>query len=204
MSYSWLGCVAAQMHHGAITIVQDLQIPPEELTQRLQSSDREVFSQLFDSLHEPLLRYARRFTRDDATAYDLLQDVFVTLWERRQTLSIKTSIQAMLYTMVRNRALNMKRRDKWFDRESSVDDTEATDSAAAPDDVMEAAGLAKRLKVWIGEMPARRAEAFMLSRYHGLSHREIGNIMGVSERTVDTHILLALRELRARMEKLDA
>ncbi len=184
--------------------MQDLQVSPDELTRRLQSSDREAFSQLFDSLHVPLVRYARRFTVDDATAYDLLQDVFVTLWERRRTLSIKSSIQAMLYTMIRNRALNLKRRDKWYDREASVSDAEATDSTAPPDDVLEAVGLANRLKVWIGQMPERRAEAFMLSRYHGLSHREIGTIMGVSERTVDTHILLALRELRARMDKLDA
>ena len=62
--------------------------------------------------------------------------------------------------------------------------------------------LQRSIHGWIQELPPRRAEAFALSRYNGFSHDEIATIMGVSKRTVETHILLALRELRARLDAL--
>ena len=57
-------------------------------------------------------------------------------------------------------------------------------------------------KQWIKELPPRRAEAFVLSRFHAMTNREIGEIMGLSKRTVDTHIVHALRHLRRRYDHL--
>ena len=62
--------------------------------------------------------------------------------------------------------------------------------------------LEEHLKQFIEELPPRRKEAFMLSRYDGLSHREIAVRMKLTPRTVNTHIVLALRYLRSRVEAL--
>ena len=83
--------------------------------------------------------------------------------------------------------------------ETVRDHQETTPTGA---DLLAAEDLRKHIRRWIDALPARRAEAFVLSRDHGLKHHEIAAIMEVSERTVDTHILLALRDLRGRLDAL--
>ena len=62
--------------------------------------------------------------------------------------------------------------------------------------------LDERLRMFIEQMPDRRREAFMLSRYEGLSHEEIAQVMKLTPRTVNTHIVLALKDLRNRLGAL--
>lgn len=166
----------------------------------MMDSDQAAYAALFRVLHTPLLRYARRFVHDDASAYDVLQDVFMKLWDRRTTLDPNGSIEALMYTMVRNRALNVLRREG---READLE-TVADQQTPAVDDLHESVAsedLASRIRRWIQELPKRRQEAFVLSRFHGLSHKEISAIMGVSLKTIDTHILLALKFLRGRLDR---
>ena len=174
-----------------------------ELSRRLRQSDHAAYAMIFRQLHVPLVRYARRITGDEAAAYDVLQDVFMKLWEDREMLTVQVSLKAMLYTMVRNRALNSLRRHKWIARDTTAEEVQDRLRAEASGDaVLAAEDLRHHLNRWIGALPERRAEAFVLSWYHDLKHREIAEIMGVSERTVDTHILLALRDLRSRLDAL--
>ena len=176
-----------------------------ELSRRLRHSDRAAFAELFRHLHTPLVRYALRITGDEAAAYDVLQDVFMKLWEDCETLTVKVSLKAMLYTMVRNRALNSLRRKKWIATDAAVEEArDRQEAAPAGDDLLAARDLRRHLQTWIDMLPERRAEAFVLSRQHGLKHSEIAAIMQVSERTVDTHILLALKDLRRRWDALES
>jgi RNA polymerase sigma-70 factor (ECF subfamily) len=162
--------------------------------------DREKFAELFDRFFTPLVRYARGITQDEDSAKDVVHDVFLKLWEKRGTIRAKASVTAMLYTMVRNRSLNTLRSMNRINREVSASDAAgAVDEREHEGDVR----LGHRALQWIDELPARRREAFMLSRFHDLTHAEIARIMDVSERTVNTHILLALRSLRERLEEFE-
>ena len=78
-------------------------------SERLQSSDQRAFSELFEAMHVALLRYAWRFTSDQEAARDIVQDAFLKLWQIRAKVDPKRSLKALLYTMVRNLALNHKR-----------------------------------------------------------------------------------------------
>ena len=174
-----------------------------DLSRRLRHSDRTAYAEVFRRFHAPLVRYAQRITSDDEAAYDVLQDVFMKLWEDRKTLTVKASLQAMLYTMVRNRALNSLRRNKWTATTVSVEDArDRYEAVLSGDEALLAEDLRRHIQRGIDALPERRAEAFVLSRYHGLKNGEIANIMGVSKRTVDTHILLALKDLRKRLDAL--
>ena len=135
-------------------------------------------------------------------AEDVVQDVFLTLWRERERLAGGEALQSLLYTMVRNRSLNATRRRRWHGDAAAA--AEPASDAPAADLALDADGLRRRLHAWIDRLPPRRGEAFSLSRFHGLRHAEIAAVMGLSERTVNTHILLALRELRGRLDALDA
>lgn len=173
-----------------------------DLCRRLRASDRDAYASVFRALHVELLRYAWRFTRDEHAARDVVQDVFLKLWRVRETLTPERSLKALLYTMTRNLALNHNRA-----RQSHAEPTEDTSAWAGerPDEAesLDAALLDAHLQIWIAALPDRRREAFLLSRYQGLSHAEIAHVMGLTPRTVNTHIVLALKDLRARLSALE-
>ncbi|NNF57724.1 MAG: RNA polymerase sigma-70 factor [Rhodothermaceae bacterium] len=176
------------------------------LAAHVRLNDPAALTQVYRVHQAPLVRYAHRLTGSIETAHDVVQDVFVKLWEQRETLIVELSLQALLYTMTRNRALNQNRRRTRIAPDVEVEDAhhQATHSAdpVAPDAVLQARELGRYLRRWIGELPPRRAEAFALSRFDGLSHAEIATVMGLSIRTVDTHIVHALRDLRHRLDAL--
>ena len=171
-------------------------------SERLQSSDQRAYSELFEAMHVVLLRYAWRFTNDQEAARDIVQDAFLKLWQIRANVDPKRSLKALLYTMVRNLALNYKRAAQ---HTSGVfPEHDLHDRAPTADQQLEASILGDRLRLYIDQMPQRRREAFMLSRFEGLSHEEIAQVMHLTPRTVNTHIVLALKDLRNRLGVLQA
>ncbi len=183
----------------------DLPPPPAV---RLHLAEPGALAETYRTHQDRLVRYARSLTGDTASAYDVVQDVFVKLWEQRDALTVEVSLQALLYTMTRNRALNLNRRRARVDAGAAVDDLDGSalggDGTPAPDAALHAAELGRHLRRWIDALPPRRREAFRLSRFHELSHAEIATVMGLSVRTVDTHIVHALRDLRLRLDALNA
>lgn len=177
-------------------------IPDEQFTAwglGLKSSDRSAYTALFDATYDALYGFARYIVRDEEAAHDILQDVFLKLWQVRDTIDASRSLRALMYQMVRNYALNHERRKK----------THATDSLdqalaepaidATTEEDIDAQALQERLHAWIAQMPDRRREAFVLSRFEGLSHEEIARVMELTPRTVNNHIVLALQDLRGRL-----
>lgn len=168
------------------------------LVSRLRDGDRGAFGTVFRALHGDLVRYGRRFADTEAETEDAVQEAFLTLWRRRETLDPGRSVRALLYTAVRNRLLNQRR-----DVARRADLHQTMDPRAAPDtpeETAHAALLGVRLREWLGELPDRQREAFGLSRFSGLSHAEIADVMGLAPKTVENHVGRALRHLRDRLQ----
>ena len=166
------------------------------LVPRLRVGDRAAFGEAFRALHGDLVRYGRRFA-DAAEAEDAVQEAFVAVWRRREALDPARSVRALLYTAVRNRLLN-QRRDAA--RRADLDATMTEpDRPAPPDAEVDAALLGERIRGWLGELPERQREAFALSRFDGLSHAEIADVMGLAPKTVENHVGRALAFLRDRL-----
>lgn len=172
-------------------------------TRRLRDADRQAYGEVFQTLHEPLLRYAWRHTHDAEAARDVVQDAFMKLWQVRDTLDPGASLRGLLYTMVRNRALNYNRDHANRQTPLELTDVPQAPSTIGPGDTLDADRLQEKLRHWIDDLPARRREAFRLSRFEGLSHDEIANVMGLSPSTVNRHIVLALQTLRDRLRTFD-
>lgn len=180
------------------TIVPTSKEEVQEWGKRIRNSDTDAYKKLFRYAQKPLLRYAQGFVGNE-DSYDILQNVFIKLWDRREKLRSDKSIESLLYTMVRNACLNMLRKTKM-----EVLDQEISESLSlvGAHEELEASELGSQIRQWISELPIRRKEAFILSRMHGLSHKEIGTIMGLSEKTVNAHILLVLQTLRKKLDAL--
>ena len=168
----------------------------ETWSRRIRASDRDAYTDLFDTMQAPRLRYAPRLTNEE-TAYDVVQNAFVSLWQMRASIDPDRSLKSLLYTLGRNEALNQRRAmDRRRDRHSEY----SPSGSPLPPENVEAEALQARLQQWIDDLPERQREAFRLSRFGGLSHDEIADVMNIKPRTVTNHVTKALQTLRDRLD----
>ena len=169
---------------------------------RHHSSNGRAYAELFEAMYEPLFRYVRSITDTPDAARDVTQDVFIRLWEVRDSLTPEQSLEAYLYRIARNRAYNHERNQRTrTEKEETVRDRTPAQPAppTRPDTQTDAQQLEDRLWRWIGELTERQREALVLSRFDGLSHDEVADVMDISPRTVNNHIVRALKHLRGRL-----
>jgi RNA polymerase sigma-70 factor (ECF subfamily) len=176
--------------------------PFDEWCRRLKASDRAAYTELFDAMYEPVFRYVRSITQSREAAQDVAQDAFIRLWEVRESLNPDQSLEAYLYRIARNRAYNHERnRRTRTEKEDAVRDQTPAQPASPtrPDTQADADRFEDRLWRWIGELTERQREALVLTRFDGLSHDEAADVMDISSRTVNNHIVRALKHLRDRV-----
>ena len=174
-----------------------------EYARRIKASDRDAFADLFRQLREPLIRYVLHIVRDDMIAHDLIQDSFVSLWKLRESLDPSKSLKAYMYQIARNRAMRHLRDERTHESKHEIIRQQSSKEIPVeewPDASIESASLQKKLKMWLASLPERQREALELSRYQGLSHKEIADVMDISPRTVNTHITLAIKNLQRNIQ----
>jgi len=171
--------------------------------ERLCRSESGAFDEVFRFTYDPLVRYAKGLVGDTDTAHDLVQETFLKLWEVRATLDPSRSLKALLYRMVRNLAFNRRRDLNNREAKHALIQAETPPPIGLPDRHMDAHLLRGKLREWIGTLPERQKEALLLSRYEGLSHEEIALVMEVSPRTVNNHVVKALKYIRSQLQALE-
>lgn len=171
--------------------------------QRLQKSDEKALDELFEHTFENYVKFAWRYTKDKASAVDIVQEAFIKLWQIREDLDPNRSLKTYIYRMVRNKALNYLR-DK-PDYDVSVYDIQLADQGA--NDLLDnddSSVLSDKFSEWIDTLPSQQQRAFELSRYDGLTHKEIAEVMDIAPRTVNNHIVSALNTLKQLYERYKA
>lgn len=172
-----------------------------KLAVRIRRSDRKAFDELFQLLYPGLIRFAQSYTRDKATAYDVVQDAFVNLWQRREQIDGQQSLRSYIFTSVKNRSLNVIRKNSALTFDSDLTDEQQSENSIIPFEETSKNDLSELFSKWISLLPDRQREAFELSRYDGLDHEEIAEVMDLSPKTVNNHIVLALRTLKERYQQ---
>ena len=132
------------------------------------------------------------------TAKDIVHNVFVNLWEKRDQLDASTSFKSYLFTAVHNRSLNYIRDQKKFDKNEFVPETnEAINYESA--DSLETTELQKKINNAIDSLPEKCREIFLLNRFEELKYQEIADKLNISIKTVETQMSKALKTLREKL-----
>jgi RNA polymerase sigma-70 factor (ECF subfamily) len=168
------------------------------LLERLRQGDAAAFDAIFRAWYGPLVGTAERMLRDRAVAEELVQDVMLELWRRRESLAPEGSPQAYLFQATRNRVLNHLRHRRIEER--SEPELRVESAPESPPD----AGLGEQelevaIHAAVRALPDRCREVFELSRVHGLRYAEIATALGISVKTVEAQMGKALRLLRERL-----
>jgi RNA polymerase sigma-70 factor (ECF subfamily) len=170
---------------------------------RLRAGDERALEALVRAHYNELCVFAARMTGQRSTAEELVQEVFLRIWRRREQLALTGSIVSYLYASARNGALNElgreRRRQRWYDRVKHGIDAPLGGSAPEADEGTRASELELAIERAIASLPPRCREAYLLRRQHGMSHAEIGRVMQTTPKTVEVQIGKALRVLRKRL-----
>jgi RNA polymerase sigma-70 factor (ECF subfamily) len=165
------------------------------LSQTIAILSENEFESLFKLYFKPLCGFSKGFVYDADAAHEIVQNVFVNLWQKRDALDLNQSIKSYLYTSVRNRSLNYLRDHKKF--RSSILDDELSHYEASPSAFsIEQDDLQALIDQSIASLPEKCREVFELSRFEGLKYQEIADKLQISIKTVENQMGKALKVLR--------
>jgi RNA polymerase sigma-70 factor (ECF subfamily) len=173
-------------------------VDERELLERIRQGDEGAFAAVFRAHYRPLVGMAEAMLRSRAVAEEVVQDVMLELWRRREGLPIQESLRAYLFRATRNRALNHLRHGR-VERLSEPHVAGASAAPATAPATLVEEEIDVALREAVAALPDRCREVFELSRVHGLRYAEIAGALGISVKTVEAQMGKALRTLRARL-----
>jgi RNA polymerase sigma-70 factor (ECF subfamily) len=164
------------------------------VTDPAEADERAAFETNFRSHYQALVGFGARYTGSVATAEEVVQEVFLSLWRQRATMPPADKLGSYLYRAVHNRALNVVRHERVI-RIRNSEFVEPPQSAAADERLLREE--AERLiQAAVDRLPDRCRLIFILSREQKLTYAQIAEVAGVSIKTVETQMGRALRSLR--------
>jgi RNA polymerase sigma-70 factor (ECF subfamily) len=159
-----------------------------------RSGDSNAFSYLFKKYYQPLVRFAGRFLQDNQQANQIVQNVFVDLWVKREQLEIRSSFKSYLYQMTRNQTLNhLKKEAKTVSLEKVSNVPESANKN--PDNILVEKEFYIAVHKAIEKLPAKCRQVYVMKRYDQLTSEEVGRILNISVNTVKTQMKRALKSL---------
>jgi RNA polymerase sigma-70 factor (family 1) len=167
----------------------------------LRSGRESAYDKLFRDYYRPLSIFAVKYVSDLDLAREIVQNLFVHLYENRSSLVITTSLESYLYQSVRNRCLNQikQRKTQKEHLENYSSDQEGAEDLEA---IIRENELEHAIFKIVDSLPPQRQNVFIMSRVNGLSNSEIAAKLNISKRTVETHISHALKILREKLGDL--
>lgn len=172
----------------------------QNLVRLLQKGNVAAFDSLFEVYSSRLYAFALKYLKNESDAEELVQEVFVKVWENRRTLKSELSFKSYLFTISLNhirKHFNKKAMAlRYMESLQNMTDGAAETSLSNED----YESVMKKINLIIEEMPPRRREIFMKSKLEGKSSKEIAAELGITSGTVDNHVSEAIHHLRLRLK----
>ncbi len=178
------------------------QFEEQTIFEELKKGNEQAFEQLFKRYYQALCSYASQLLQDDDAAEEIVQDFFVKFWEKRNSITIETSLKNYLFRSVKNLSLNRIKHEKIKIQHAQhvISEAEMNDYDAHFLEV----DLKKDIEESIAALPEKRREIFRLSREDGLKYREIAEKLNLSVKTVEAQMSLAIKTLRDKLKKYNS
>lgn len=173
----------------------------QELLQQLRHGDRRALNQLYRTYAKPLYWKLLRMVRNKEEVEELIQDLFIKVWDKREQIIVQQSFEAYLYRMAQYIAINyfqkLKRQSRLYEevqrRTSEIADT--------TEELLQAKETQQLLDQAVAQLSEQRRKAFVLCKIEGKSHQEAAELMNISPNTVHNHLVKAVSSVKEHLEK---
>jgi RNA polymerase sigma-70 factor (ECF subfamily) len=179
-----------------------------ELIGRTRAGEYEAFDTLFVAYADALCAYVYGLLQSKEDAQEVVQDLFLWIWEHRAEWQVPGELRTYLYKSARNRAISYvrhRRVEHLFRLDAGTRDVDGAPSGGRPsalpetNERVELDELSRRVATALEELPERCRQVFLLSRQHHLSYAEVATVMNISPKTVEAHMARAFAGLRAAL-----
>jgi RNA polymerase sigma-70 factor (ECF subfamily) len=169
-----------------------------DIIQGLKTGDKKALIHLYDTFWKPLFISSFNLLKDKEVCEEIIQDVFIDLWNRRFEIEIKVSLKSYLYACVRYKVFSEFRKNKLLKVEL-LEEFDKHFQDATPETKIIYEELMHRVTKVVERLPKKCKMVYELSRNEQLSHKEIAEKLSISTKTVENHITNALKVLRTSL-----
>ncbi|MGQ8335337.1 RNA polymerase sigma-70 factor [Sunxiuqinia sp. A32] len=164
--------------------------------------DEIAFKYFFDTYYDDLCNFVNSYLRDTTLSEDIVQNIFIYLWEKRKLLPSDCSIKSYLYTASKNKSLNFLRNQK--SRNQILENFKIAGQNEffeySSDQYMEFEELKTIIENAVNNLPAKCKTVYQLSRNEGLTNKEIAERLQISVKTVENQITIAIKKLKENLQ----
>lgn len=176
----------------------------KQLISRLKNNDQKAFDEIFNCYYSRIYHLAYHFLHSREEAQEIVQVVFIAIWENRLQIDANKSFPAYIQSIARHTIYNQLKRAVYRQRFIDYTMREAEAETGFTEDNYQYKELQEVIENAIAEMPPRRREIFYLSRSKGLSYKEIAHKLSITESTVNTQISKSIEFLRKKVQEFGA
>lgn len=162
----------------------------------IQDADHAAFEALFRTYAERLSAFASQYVNLPEIAEEIVQDIFLEIWQGREHWCPKRNVRAYLYKMTRNRALNYLKHEEVVASWKQQAGVKESETLPIPEEDLHQKELRQAIQDAIKQLPERRRRIFVLSRRHDMTYREVAETLDISVNTVETQMSRAFSTLR--------
>lgn len=177
----------------AVTTLSD-----QELISLLKDNGQAAFNELYDRYSGLLYIYAFKLTSNEDHARDILQEVFISFWDRRKEIEVRSSLAGYLYSAVRYQFLKEVQRAKTRTAYATSFMVEFSEELKA-DDYIGEKELIALIELYVRDLPPQMARVFTLSRFQHRTNQEIAEELDISEKTVRNLLSGSLKTLKPKI-----
>jgi RNA polymerase sigma-70 factor (ECF subfamily) len=158
--------------------------------------DLQDIEKLFKENHKRLCNVVNRIINNREAAEDVVQEMFIKLWRKKDELTIESSLKGYLFKMASHAAINYLETNKRFKLNEEITDRNSSELVVNESNYLEGKELADKIEQAIKNLPPKCKAIFLLSRYEGMKYQEIADHLNLSLKTVENQMGIALQKLR--------
>lgn len=174
----------------------ELEIQEKQITSQVLISDKKSFESLFHIHYSDLCSFAFHYLKDFPASEEIVQDLFVNLWAKKDELQIKSSLKSYLFQSTKNRCLNLIKHIEIRENYKGLNQERRNEEESFSGREMEESELNLKIEKTVSKLPTERQRIFRMSRYEDLKYKEIAEKLNISIKTVENQMGKALKFLR--------
>ena len=174
-------------------------VTDNELVERLKKGDLEAFDMIYDMYAGRLYAFGMRYLRSTEEAKELVQSVFMKVWENHRTIDLSLSFRSYLFTIAYNDICKLFRRQSYLQKyvlETLYENRQSTSATEEGTEYQSVLGEVQRV---LGTLPETQRKAFIMSKIEGKTSKEVATLLGLSPGTVDNYVSGAIKMLRRKI-----